>query len=118
MTQKTTLKEAVKVARKASRKIEKQVTAYRKEEASRYSFSWAEEKKKTCKLCQRKKAASFCKRHSPRMNMTTKIYVPKERLEKRIKDLRRDSDLTRIDGLLRANEEGYNQALDDMLKCL
>lgn len=36
----------------------------------------AEEKRKTCKLCQRKSGFSFCKRHSPKVTMKKVLYRP------------------------------------------
>ena len=33
----------------------------------KYTVEWAEEKRKTCKLCLRKKGYGFCKRHSPKV---------------------------------------------------
>jgi len=35
----------------------------------KYSVEWANEKKKTCKLCQRKEGVAWCKRHRPRMTV-------------------------------------------------
>jgi len=40
----------------------------------KYSVEWAKEKRKTCKLCQRKIGFGFCKRHSPRMTVETWQY--------------------------------------------
>ena len=50
-------------------------------------------------------------------------HLPCERkkimeIVEKIKQMRKDSDLARIDKMLEAYEEGYNQALDDILKVL
>lgn len=52
-----------------------------KEPLKKYSVQWAEEKRKTCKLCLRKVGFGFCRRHAPRMIITRtvrKMYTEEE----------------------------------------
>lgn len=39
----------------------------------KYSVRWAEEKRKTCKVCLKRESWGFCRRHAPRMRITTRV---------------------------------------------
>jgi hypothetical protein len=59
----------------------------------RHNVDWANEKRKTCKLCQKSGNKIHCKRHSPyKARITTRIYRP--------------------------FNDGYNQAITDALTTL